>query len=268
MQLTPAQGAAAAQASDPDQRSRSFTSSCIHTRRSSPVSNLPLSKKWQRHKQPAPSEEQQQYVASPDPRSSSHMSSLALPRNRSQMNTPPSSKEQQPCSVYTHMRRSSLVISPPLSKEQQLCKQPLPPARGDTTAANSTHQRSCCQLRNSHFCDHPRSYHSLRSHGHPRSSPCTIRHLDQFVRPKMGRQRNPQRNEKEGSPEKQLSDTEACNMSEKEFRLRIVECINRMEEKINNLCKNQEEMKSDIAAIKNTMESFKSRLGKVEGGRN
>ncbi|XP_054566355.1 uncharacterized protein LOC129147620 isoform X1 [Eptesicus fuscus] len=37
-----------------------------------------------------------------------------------------------------------------------------------------------------------------------------------------------------------------------------------MDEKINNLCKNQEEIKSDIAAIKNTLESFNSRLGETE----
>nr|KAF6368145.1 DEAD/H-box helicase 11 [Myotis myotis] len=37
-----------------------------------------------------------------------------------------------------------------------------------------------------------------------------------------------------------------------------------MDEKINNLCKSQEEIKSDIATIKNTMESFNSRLEEAE----
>ncbi|KAK1337271.1 hypothetical protein QTO34_001896 [Cnephaeus nilssonii] len=53
-------------------------------------------------------------------------------------------------------------------------------------------------------------------------------------------------------------------MTEKEFRVMVVEFIQRMDEKINNLCKNQEEMKSDIATIKNTMESFNSRLQEAE----
>ena len=34
--------------------------------------------------------------------------------------------------------------------------------------------------------------------------------------------------------------------------------------KNNNLCKNQEEIKSEIATIKNTMESFNSRLEEAE----
>lgn len=53
-------------------------------------------------------------------------------------------------------------------------------------------------------------------------------------------------------------------MSEKEFRISVLQFINQMEENINNLGKNQEEMKSDITAIKNTMESFNSRLGESE----
>ncbi|KAK1346480.1 hypothetical protein QTO34_000336, partial [Cnephaeus nilssonii] len=53
-------------------------------------------------------------------------------------------------------------------------------------------------------------------------------------------------------------------MIEKEFRVMVVEFIHQMDEKIINLCKNQEEMKSDIATIKNTMESFNSRLQEAE----
>lgn len=42
------------------------------------------------------------------------------------------------------------------------------------------------------------------------------------VRGKMGRQKNnSQRKEKEYSPEKKLNETEACNMSQKELRIRI-----------------------------------------------
>ncbi|KAK1341074.1 LOW QUALITY PROTEIN: hypothetical protein QTO34_017475 [Cnephaeus nilssonii] len=41
-------------------------------RSNSPASNLSLSKTWQPHEQPSPSEEQEQHAASPNPRSSSH----------------------------------------------------------------------------------------------------------------------------------------------------------------------------------------------------
>ncbi|KAK1346546.1 hypothetical protein QTO34_000402, partial [Cnephaeus nilssonii] len=80
----------------------------------------------------------------------------------------------------------------------------------------------------------------------------------------MGKRNNSQRKENVESPRKEISETEACNMTEKEFRVMVVEFIHRMDEKINNLCKNQEEMKSDIATIKNTMESFNSRLQEAE----
>ncbi|KAK1335130.1 hypothetical protein QTO34_004710 [Cnephaeus nilssonii] len=76
----------------------------------------------------------------------------------------------------------------------------------------------------------------------------------------MGKRNNSQRKENMESPRKEISENEACNMTEKEFRVMVMEFIHRMDEKINNLCKNQEEMKSDIATIKNTMESFNSRL--------
>ncbi|KAK1336335.1 hypothetical protein QTO34_004141 [Cnephaeus nilssonii] len=80
----------------------------------------------------------------------------------------------------------------------------------------------------------------------------------------MGKRNISQRKENVESPRKEISETEACNMTEKEFRVMVVEFIHRMDEKINNLCKNQEEMKSDIATIKNTMESFNSRLQEAE----
>ncbi|KAK1346821.1 hypothetical protein QTO34_000681 [Cnephaeus nilssonii] len=80
----------------------------------------------------------------------------------------------------------------------------------------------------------------------------------------MGKRNNSQRKENVESPRKEISESEACNMTEKEFRVMVMEFIHRMDEKINNLCKNQEEMKSDIATIKNTMESFNSRLQEAE----
>ncbi|KAK1336336.1 hypothetical protein QTO34_004142 [Cnephaeus nilssonii] len=80
----------------------------------------------------------------------------------------------------------------------------------------------------------------------------------------MGKRNNSQRKENVESPRKEINENEACNMTEKEFRVMVMEFIHRMDEKINNLCKNQEEMKSDIATIKNTMESFNSRLQEAE----
>ena len=79
----------------------------------------------------------------------------------------------------------------------------------------------------------------------------------------MGRQRNPQRKEKEDSPEKQLSNTEACNMTDKEFRIRILECINRMEEKIDNLCKKQEETDEKIDNIWKKLEETDEKIDNI-----
>ncbi|KAK1341009.1 hypothetical protein QTO34_017409 [Cnephaeus nilssonii] len=65
---------------------------------------------------------------------------------------------------------------------------------------------------------------------------------------------------------------EASNLSEKEFREMVIKWMKRMEDKFNNMCKNQEEMKkhqeemkNGIAAIKNSMESINSRLEEAEG---
>lgn len=66
MQLTPIHGAAAVQ------------EACTHMRSSSLASNLPLSKKEQPYKQPAPSQKLQQCEASPILRSSSHWSIQTL----------------------------------------------------------------------------------------------------------------------------------------------------------------------------------------------
>ncbi|KAK1332441.1 hypothetical protein QTO34_007118 [Cnephaeus nilssonii] len=59
----------------------------------------------------------------------------------------------------------------------------------------------------------------------------------------MGKRNNSQRKENVESPRKEISKTEACNMTEKEFRIMVVEFIHQMDEKINNSCKNQEQMK-------------------------
>ena len=67
----------------------------------------------------------------------------------------------------------------------------------------------------------------------------------------MGIQKiNCQREEKEEVTERELNEKEAFNISKKEFRIRILQFTNWVDEKINNLCKNQEEIKSDIHTIK------------------
>lgn len=88
----------------------------------------------------------------------------------------------------------------------------------------------------------------------------------------MGRQRNsPHVKEKQASPEKEVNEMEASNLSEKEFREMVIRWMKRMEDKFNNMCKNQEEMKknqeemkNDISAIKNSIESINSRLEEAE----
>ncbi|KAK1346698.1 hypothetical protein QTO34_000558 [Cnephaeus nilssonii] len=102
----------------------------------------------------------------------------------------------------------------------------------------------------------------------------------------MGRQKsNPQRKEKEKSPEKELNEFEASSLSEIEFRVMVIRMFIQLDDKytqlndkytelnenykelnenVTNMKRNQEEMKNDIAAIKNTMEGLKSRLEEAE----
>ncbi|KAK1344043.1 hypothetical protein QTO34_014602 [Cnephaeus nilssonii] len=88
----------------------------------------------------------------------------------------------------------------------------------------------------------------------------------------MGRQRNsPHMKEKQASPEKEVNEMEARNLSEKEFREMVIRWLKRMEDKFDNMSKNQEEMKknqeemkNDIAAVKNSIESINSRLEEAE----
>ncbi|KAK1335872.1 hypothetical protein QTO34_003670 [Cnephaeus nilssonii] len=88
----------------------------------------------------------------------------------------------------------------------------------------------------------------------------------------MERQRNsPHMKEKQASPEKEVNEMEASNLSEKEFREMVIRWLKRMEDKFDNMSKNQEEMKknqeemkNDIAAVKNSIESIKCRLEEAE----
>ncbi|KAK1337053.1 hypothetical protein QTO34_003098, partial [Cnephaeus nilssonii] len=76
---------------------------------------------------------------------------------------------------------------------------------------------------------------------------------------------------KQASPEGEVNEMEASNLSEKEFREIVIRWLKRMEDKFDNMSKNQEEMKknqeemkNDIAAVKNSIESIKSILKEAE----
>nr|KAF6382556.1 hypothetical protein mPipKuh1_008918 [Pipistrellus kuhlii] len=140
-------------------------------RSSSLARNLSLSKEEWHQEQHTPSEEQHQHAASPHLKSSNHMNSLHLSEEQQPCEQPAPVKEQWPHTSSPHPRSSSLIISPLPSNEQQLCEQHPPPARGDTTAANRSHQRSRCQLKSSCYYDCPRNNHSPRSQCNPRGSP-------------------------------------------------------------------------------------------------
>nr|KAF6378938.1 hypothetical protein mMyoMyo1_009811 [Myotis myotis] len=91
----------------------------------------------------------------------------------------------------------------------------------------------------------------------------------------MGRKRkSPHMKEKQASPEKEVNEMEAMeasNLSVKELREMAIRWMKRKEDKFNNMCKNQEEMKknqeemkNDFTAIKNSIESINSRLEESE----
>ena len=96
-------------------------------------------------------------------------------------------------------------------------------------------------------------------------------YLDIQRRETMGRQRNSLRmkkkKKKQASPEKAVNKIETSNISKKEFREMVIRWLKRMEDKFNNMYKNQEEMKknqeemkNDVTAIKNSIESINRRL--------
>ena len=92
--------------------------------------------------------------------------------------------------------------------------------------------------------------------------------------PKMRRQRNPQSKGKEESPERVLSETEASNLSDIEFKVIIIRMLKelsenykelsgnyiRMKKDIKSMNKNQEEVKDTITEMKYALEGIKSKL--------
>ena len=80
----------------------------------------------------------------------------------------------------------------------------------------------------------------------------------------MGRQRNrPHMKEQVNSPEER-DEMEACNLSEREFRVIIIRVFNNMKKDIETIKKDQSEIKSVISEINNTLEGINSRLDEAE----
>ena len=83
----------------------------------------------------------------------------------------------------------------------------------------------------------------------------------------MGRQRHRhQMKEKEISPDEELEESEASNLSHIEFRVRITRILNNMKKDIKNifLKKTSQKIKNAISEINNTLQRINSRLGEVE----
>lgn len=71
-----------------------------------------------------------------------------------------------------------------------------------------------------------------------------------FGKSKNGETEEELTKEKGGIERKELNEMEISNKSEKEFRIRVIQFINQIDEKVNKLYNNQEEIKNDIATIK------------------
>ena len=93
----------------------------------------------------------------------------------------------------------------------------------------------------------------------------------------MGRQRNnPQMKEKEESPEKELSEMKASNLSDIKFQVLVIRMLKELSETYRELSvthismkkdtetlnKNKLEMKNAISEMKNTVKGIKSKLDK------
>ena len=70
--------------------------------------------------------------------------------------------------------------------------------------------------------------------------------------------------EQENSPEEELDEMEAVNLSDREFRVMIIRILNTMKKDVETLKKNQSEIKNAIAGINNTLEGINSRLNEAE----
>ena len=77
----------------------------------------------------------------------------------------------------------------------------------------------------------------------------------------MGKQRNrPQMKEQENSPEEELNEMEASNISDIEFRVMIIRILNNTKKDTETIKKDQSEIKNGLSKINNTLEGINSRL--------
>ena len=70
--------------------------------------------------------------------------------------------------------------------------------------------------------------------------------------------------EQENSPEEELDEMEARNLSDKEFRLMIIRTLNSMKKDIEAIKKDQSQIKNVLSEINNTLEGINSRLGEAQ----
>ena len=81
----------------------------------------------------------------------------------------------------------------------------------------------------------------------------------------MVRQRNRRQvKEQENSPEEELDEMEASNLSDEEFRVMIIRVLNSMKKDMEIIKKDQSETKNAISEINNTLEGISSRFDEEE----
>ena len=70
--------------------------------------------------------------------------------------------------------------------------------------------------------------------------------------------------EQENSPEGELDEMEASNLSHGEFRVMIIRILNSMKKDLESIIKDQPEIKNAVSEINNTLEGINSRLHEAE----
>ena len=70
--------------------------------------------------------------------------------------------------------------------------------------------------------------------------------------------------EQEYSPEEELNETEAINLSNIEFRVMIIRVLNSTKKNIETIKKDQSEIKNAISEINNTLKGIKSTFDESE----
>ena len=81
----------------------------------------------------------------------------------------------------------------------------------------------------------------------------------------MWRQRNtPQMKEQEKSPQKELNDIKASNLSDTEFKVMVIRMFNGMKKDIETIKKDQSKIKNTIPERKNKLEGINSRLDEAQ----